>query len=156
MVLLHSRTVARLALTQVLFLHEFSGRSAPVTDIMRFISEYYLKKDYLEDFDSAYNIKLHNRYFLRLSEFAINKLDILDEHIIKHASCKTDILHLSLLRAGVAELMCSGGKDVPVVVVLNEFTNITASFACNAGFVNSVLHVVASSLNLDQDNAKKD
>jgi transcription termination factor NusB len=141
--MISSKTIARLACVQSVFLYEYGERFQNFDEITNFILSYYADSDLMDDF-RGHKVSLHKNYFLDLSDLILKHLHTIDEHLEGIFHGKTDLLNISIIKVGVCEMLY---KDkVPTKVVVNEFSNISAAFDFNPAIVNSILDKVGNSL----------
>ncbi len=141
--MISSKTIARLACVQALFLYEYGQRFQDFDEAISCILSYYADSDVVDDF-RGHKVSLHKNYFLDLSSLILENLPSIDKRLEGMFHGKTDLINLSIIKVGVCEMLY---KDkVPTKVVVNEFSNIAAAFDFNPAIVNSILDKIGNSL----------
>jgi N utilization substance protein B len=142
MALINSKTIARLAAVQVMFLYEHKQQLQTFEEILEFVGSYYDDFDIREDFQQI-QVKLHKTCFFHLVDLIKEHLLHIDSILNSMLHCDTDPLKMAILRVGACELLYA--TKIPKKVVVNEFSNIAASFSLNPSVINSVLDKIGKS-----------
>jgi transcription termination factor NusB len=142
--MINSKTIARLACAQSLFIYEYEERLKNFQEITDFIVSYYCASDISEDF-RGHKVVLHKNYFLDLSNLLFTNLSAIDERLTYIVHEKTDILNLVILKVGLCEILYCNAA--PTKVIVSEFSNISAAFGLNPALINSVLDKFGASMN---------
>ena len=148
--MISSKTIARLACVQAIFLYEYGEKLQDFDEITDCLLSYYNGSDVGDDF-RGHKITLHRNYFLDLCNLILQHLPTIDEHLEGMFHGKTDLLNISIIKVGVCEMLYK--DQVPAKVIVNEFSNISAAFSFNPAIVNSILDKIAiSSLRVKSTN----
>jgi transcription termination factor NusB len=140
--MISSKTIARLACVQAIFLYEYGERLQDFEEITDCLLSYYNGSDVIDDF-RGHKVSLHRNYFLDLCNLILQHLVTIEEHLEGMFHGKTELLNISIIKVGVCEMLY---KDkVPAKVIVNEFANISASFGFNPAIVNSILDKISTS-----------
>jgi transcription antitermination protein NusB len=133
-----NRHLARTIAMQSLFLWDFSGKSADLSDV---ITRNFT--NFAPNFDD-------NGFTHRLVEGAVKNLVDIDKYITRYATewplDQITIVDRNILRIGVYELVID--KDIPEKVAINEAIEIAKTFGGESSgkFVNGVLGAIYNDL----------
>lgn len=140
--MISSKTIARLACVQALFLYEYGEKLQDFDEITDCLLSYYNGSDVIDDF-RGHKVALHRNYFLDLCNLLLQHLLTIEEHLEGMFHGKTDLLNISIIKVGICEMLYKG--KVPPKVIVNEFSNISAAFDFNPAIVNSILDKIGHS-----------
>ena len=146
-----SRTVARLAAVQALY--SVNTNSQNNKDLILDIVEIYKDKYLTKDCDSNAQNNLIEPDLIFLTDLTdkisanLEKIDGLIANSLTSSSFdELDLVIRSILRSAICEIALF--DNIPVKVIINEYTNIAGSFVDQneVGFVNKVLDKIGKEL----------
>lgn len=145
-ILMVKKSIARLMAVQILFQYDFYNKSKEIEDIKEEMLDHYLI-DFKSDIKS-YRSKIDKKHLNNIISNILQSTEILDQEIEEFLDPeftlkKIENLTCQILRAAIFEIKYF--DKIPAKVIINEYTDIAASFAgeSKVKFVNSILENIA-------------
>jgi N utilization substance protein B len=153
-ILIVKKSIARLMAIQILFQYDFYNQSKKIIDLKEELLDHYLidTNQDLKSFRSKIDRKHLNNIILSIENIGYKEFsDITDDKINKFLEKdftidKMSKIILQILRIAIYEMKYL--KNIPVKVIISEYTDIAASFENEkeVKFVNSILENIAKDI----------